>query len=874
MYVLSSSISGLEIIHLFAKMGRKCSVYGCNSGYDSQQQTQKVTVYKFPDDEEECRKWVICLPNKISKVTKWMGICALHWPTDTPLQHNKKGSRFPVPAVPPSIFSNVPASCVPSHSSSTPRSTKKALSCARNVDIDELDAFKTADQLHYSIFQSSFKERFSYLGFIVWSEDECIILSKERTGSIHSFSLYLNLQKGDSDQAFVSYDAYHKLKQIFHPSVRNPVRSWSELEEVIRFMKNFSCEDDVKLNFLCQAVHKYNCPKNDRIYSLEDFSQSFNWYAKSRTLYEDLRNYLQLPSLTTLRRITRVAKNLEDDSLFQSVFSQLEGRSKGCILIIDEVYIKASLTYRGGSIYGYAVDYPGKLATTFLCVMVKCFFGSKSFLVKLIPCHALKSDFQYTVVTDVILSLEKCGASVVALVCDNNRVNQRFFNMFSVTDPACPWVAQSPVDPARPLFLIFDPVHILKNIRNSWMTEKTQRLVFDHEGSSLTAQWSDLKQLYQHESQQLLKLSSLSKSAIQPNNIEKQKVSLALQVFCDKTSAALKTSVICSQSSLQTAVFIDKVNKLWKVFNCKTPFQSLFTRDPDRAVIDSSDQGANQVRTLMEWVEFAKSLQPKGTPRVCSLTSDTSKAIQWTCQCLVDLSRYLIQSDTPYNHKYVTLGFFQQDDIEKHFAHFRMSAGNNFYITASDVMNTHAIDKAQLMLETQSDNIDFTFSAHVCHLCQKPLTDAELLLLDELTDLIQTIPCDEKMSLFYIGGYICQKHDNPDLQGESSSFPDLNVYTNTLDKGGLKFPSQTLYQLLSLIFAFLKQNKETSCRKRLIKVFSDFPSIFHLDIDVSSAMLSRIVNIILKRICLLHENENTQAKKRKIAKLSSTNQGQ
>ena len=73
------------------------------------------------------------------------------------------------------------------------------------------------------------------------------------------------------------------------------------------------------------------------------------------------------------------------------------------------MYVKAAVTYCGGILFGYAEDVEGttkKLATTILAVMVKCFFTGKKFLAKLVPCHKLKADFMYTIVTEVIKEIE------------------------------------------------------------------------------------------------------------------------------------------------------------------------------------------------------------------------------------------------------------------------------------------------------------------------------------------------------------------------------------------------------------------------------------------------------------------------------------
>ncbi|GFS04944.1 transposable element P transposase [Elysia marginata] len=198
------------------------------------------------------------------------------------------------------------------------------------------------------------------------------------------------------------------------------------MEEIVRHTSTVNVEDK-KLAFLRRAIMLLNSKKNSRIYSVIDLTLAFSWVSKSRVLTQHLRECLQLPSLNTILKLTSIARNLEDSSLFQSVFSSVEDRQRGCILIIDEGYVKASITYRGGTLFGHAVDCPNEPATTVLSVMVKCLFGGKTFVAKLLPCWALESEFQFHIVENVIMELERCGATVIALINDNNRVNQSFF---------------------------------------------------------------------------------------------------------------------------------------------------------------------------------------------------------------------------------------------------------------------------------------------------------------------------------------------------------------------------------------------------------------------------------------------------------------
>ena len=105
------------------------------------------------------------------------------------------------------------------------------------------------------------------------------------------------------------------------------------------------------------------------------------------------------------------------------------------------------------------------LAKTLLAVMIKCLFGGPTFLIRLIPVCGLDAEFQHDVAVDVLNSVDSAGGKVVAIICDDNRVNQRMFQKFE-TLPNKPWLR---IDQT---FLLFDYVHLLKNVRNNWITEK------------------------------------------------------------------------------------------------------------------------------------------------------------------------------------------------------------------------------------------------------------------------------------------------------------------------------------------------------------------------------------------------------------------
>ena len=120
---------------------------------------------------------------------------------------------------------------------------------------------------------------------------------------------------------------------------------------------------------------------------------------------------------------------------------------------------------------------------------------------KLLPCYSLTASFEFDSVDSVIKILTECGATVCTIINDNNKVNQYFFKLFPKSDPSKPWIAYSVHNPDQKRFLLYDTVHLFKNLRNNWETERTQTLNFfvDEDPVPVQARWQDLRDLYNHE---------------------------------------------------------------------------------------------------------------------------------------------------------------------------------------------------------------------------------------------------------------------------------------------------------------------------------------------------------------------------------------
>ena len=137
------------------------------------------------------------------------------------------------------------------------------------------------------------------------------------------------------------------------------------------------------------------------------------------------------------------------------------------------------MTYHGGTIFGKAANNPSLLANAVLGLMLDCLLGGPSFLSKMIPVTKMTSDFLREQIDQLMLAITESNGNVLALICDNNRTNQALFRKIP-TIPKKPW--RTPND----LFLLYDYVHIMKNIPNNWYTEPTRELVYDDAGKSKT----------------------------------------------------------------------------------------------------------------------------------------------------------------------------------------------------------------------------------------------------------------------------------------------------------------------------------------------------------------------------------------------------
>ena len=355
--------------------------------------------------------------------------------------------------------------------------------------------------------------------------------------------------------------------------------------------------------------------------------------------------------------------------------------------------------------------------------------------------NLLLHEHLYEQVNAICQNIKEVGGKVRAIITDNNRVNQAFYRKFNCSSP---WLTNDGT------FLLFDFVHVLKCIRNNWITEKTGEIKFDYRGEIHTAKWSHIQKLQKLEDGALVKMSKLTYVAANPKPIERQKVDTCLKVFCEETINALKLHPGMQNDNVDgTVLFLTKVVQFWKIVNVKSLSEGTHLKDSIRDPISTDDD--LRFDDLIEFCEIFK-VEYTDCKRIKCLTTDTSNALHQTCHGLVELAKFLLSNDS---RSYVLLGKFTTDPIEQAFGKLRQGSGGTYFINTQQVIEKWNISKTKLALQSNLDisNVNFGLG-HNCDKCLYRPNEEEFDLLNNLEKFMDKVPYDAKLSLVYIAGYV------------------------------------------------------------------------------------------------------------------------
>ena len=483
---------------------------------------------------------------------------------------------------------------------------------------------------------------------------------------------------------------------------------------LLSVIKDESFKHFSALKFVCEQLQLMTLNKLEYSSELLIFSSLF--YNCSRQGYRLLREnkFLILPSYATIRRIFLLktfGPDLEQKPsnflvYIKNKFKMLQSADKSVILMVDEIHIKPSFDYKGGSIVGSAFD-TAEAATSAYVFMISSIMSKYKDVVHIIPAKCMKAEILHDILRTIIIGLEKIGFQVICVITDNNAINGKALSLFA-KPPKLSIVYPHPVESSRPLFFMYDSVHLLKCIRNNWInqkdTMKTMRypefssdgIYYENHKIEL-APFKTLRQLYTLEADNLLKYShKLSLKAISPSNLERQNVKLAVQIFNEYVIQALLT--IGKKHSLtfysSVANYIKLIYTWWTVMNVQAPSKGIMTRNKYATPLtaNTNDEKLEFLENFCKWLEVWDNIQATGG----KLTRETFTALRHTTHAIIEITKYCT---CVLNMRYILTAKFQTDKLESRFGQYRQLAGGNYNISIRQIFECEKKIRIMSVLE-------------------------------------------------------------------------------------------------------------------------------------------------------------------------------
>ena len=136
------------------------------------------------------------------------------------------------------------------------------------------------------------------------------------------------------------------------------------------------------------------------------------------------------------------------------------------VLSFDEIYLQKDTEYNGGRMIGADAD--GNMFKGVAMFMINSLKDSIPFVVKAMPELTLSGKWIAKHIEEV-LTLHQCGFHVRAAICDDHSTNVAAFNLllkkYGIKDS--PDAIKHPSRENGKIYLFYDSVHLVKNIRNN-----------------------------------------------------------------------------------------------------------------------------------------------------------------------------------------------------------------------------------------------------------------------------------------------------------------------------------------------------------------------------------------------------------------------
>ena len=786
-------------------MKRTCAAFGCKSNYKittngARENTEYVTCFQFPyiptenytnifkalipvstdsekikNKKELTKRWVESMPNDPLSlvINKSNGICKHHFKKSDLIIHPTK-ILLREGAIPE--FSNKEKKNIP------PPAKRLSLEILADRDLDlaikkSLDSFKTENVIENLDDILKLLKSTEYDHLLVKQLPQYIYISNfdfELSIVKNYVKIYPDLTFGTS----LTHNFKFKnvsLKSNFYYLMQHVTENLTESSFIkdqicsLLSMINTSGFDNLKLLIEDQTnnIDKLPVKRNYMPSSLLVYLKIFLYSPKIYTYLRE--NVLILPHERNIRKMfSDLPLNIDSEFSNKAYLSykvrNLPKREKIMVLMIDEIHIKPLVdSHLNFGTHGFDSD-SDRMAKTLVGFMVKSIFGSYKEVIRLIPRFRETNTNLFEHTSQVLKLLKDVGANVISIITDNNRVNETMFKKFGVSDGQTKaFVPQL----QNTLFLMYDSVHIMKNLRNNLLNKKDSDsttefyLITDGKKVKHHFKFKHLRDLYIACEDNPINISSkLTRKSLSPNNFERQKVGLAMKILCEENVSGLKylADLKNKPEYCESARLIDIFRKWFNVMNVKTVDKGNNLHDKTLCPISSIDcEGLQFLRGFKQWLMLQAPLRAK------FLTKQTFNAILTTTNAILEISDYLIKE----NYYGILTGVFQTDPLEKRFGLYRSIQGSNFHVAPKaayqneNKLRISSIIDLSKSLKELSENIE-NFKSENIQIIQQDNIDSETFF--KFCDFVfdpntsKRLEVSDQSLVYYIFGYIVKKY--------------------------------------------------------------------------------------------------------------------
>lgn len=451
---------------------------------------------------------------------------------------------------------------------------------------------------------------------------------------------------------------------------------------------------------LLLTIYQRNANQHPNAYrfTTDEKLSYLSWMKRGPRLYSYIQQLLPecFPSSRTVLRVAKemfIQPGLSETILngIQEVVSRMPAENRFCVLMFDEMSLTKRLIYDdvSGFVIGYEdygeIERADNVADHSLVFILQ---GLKErFMMPMTYFFnrgGIKTEKLQELIPRVIRAINKTGLRVVATVCDQAPTNCKALNNLKQASPSIQDCATYFIIDDEPVFIIYDPPHLIKGIRNNfmgnwegWLKSNPTSSKLQYPGNQLymdgcIGRWSDVITLYINELE--VGDTHLSDSHVFPPSKAKMRVKYAVEALSETTAEKLDklSAMKLIPPGAQTSQVIAAIDKLFDYMNGQKSASTAADKPWRTLVSKKSDH-------IAQWALFRKKLKntvvvhfndTKTVPPSIKNTIHTLSALQDLWQHLQKLG-----------FEELNLRYLNQDPNENFFCLQRQTTGDSKQLT-------------------------------------------------------------------------------------------------------------------------------------------------------------------------------------------------